>query len=105
MTDENNKYQAPTSTIEKLIERQLDKASFKRDLIKHKEKWKQLVNRVASTPDGKFFLQMLVTHSEIFNLDQVLNPAKLVEDRGRKEFYLNHVRPYLDKTNKNKIEV
>lgn len=93
------------SIVERLIEAEQNKRNFKKELIKKKEQWALCVNRIASTPDGKYFLQMLVTHAEIFAIDPNINPAKLVEDRGRKEFYLNHVRPYLNKSNKNKIEV
>ena len=61
------------------------------------EDYKNALNGMAATPNGQFVLKQLIRYCGVFAHDDVLNPAKLVEDRGKRSVYLKLIRPYLDK--------
>lgn len=69
------------------------------------EEWKQVILRLCANSDFQHFLKGMVEFSGLFT-DEITrtDAVKLIEDRGRKQFYLKFVRPYLDKTIKSTIE-
>jgi len=93
-----------TSTAERLMKKAKEKEKQEELKIEAAEEWKKLVNSIAASENGKTFLKFMVKASGVFNIDSQLNPAKLVEDRGRKEFYLKFIRPYLETSIRSEIE-
>lgn len=57
--------------------------------------FKVVINRLASSPDGQYFLRKLIRFAGIFHEDNEINPAKMVEQKGKRKAYLDLVRPYL----------
>jgi hypothetical protein len=59
------------------------------------ERWKEIVNSIAATPDGKEFFKNMVAFCKVFSLGDSKNPTSLIEDNGLKKFYIEAIRPYL----------
>lgn len=57
--------------------------------------FKIVLNRLASSPDGQYFFRKLIRFAGIYSFDKDINPAKMMEDRGKRKSYLELVRPYL----------
>lgn len=84
------------STIDDINKRR--EAALKQKAIYEEEiaEYKVVLNRLASSPDGLYFLRKLIRFAGIFSLDEKLDPAKMVEDRGKRAAYLQLVRPFLN---------
>ncbi len=92
------------SVVNKLLAQRESAKAKEKELIEKQEEWKLVVNRLAATADGEYFFQVMVKYSKLFQVDNEYNPAILLEDKAKREFYLKHMRPYLDKKLKSKIE-
>lgn len=61
------------------------------------EELKLCMNRLFGTPDGKHFLNCMIGYCGINLFDKEINPAKLIEDKGKRQVWLEFIRPHLDK--------
>ena len=92
------------STAQKLLEAEA-KRTEQEDLLKEEiEQWREVILRLFNTPDGEYFGQKLFKATGLFRVNDDLNPAALLVDKGRAEFYRKYVRPYLDNETLNKLE-
>lgn len=94
----------PESVIDQFIQRKQSQENQAAILKEEIEEYKRVLNIVFSSPAGKEFGKYLLRYCGIFTFDKVLNPAKLVEDRGKRAVYLDLIRPYLEKTVKMELE-
>lgn len=85
-------------SLNRMMERKKKHDLNKARYLERLEEYKVVVNRLFSTPDGKYFLNDLIDYCGIHSFDQQLNPAKLVEDAGKRKVFLEMIRPHLDKT-------
>ncbi len=85
-------------TIGKLLESKQNQEHQQALLAEEIEQYRLSLNRIFSSPDGKLFLKKIVKYCGINTFDTQLNPAKLIEDAGKRKVYLELIRPYLDKT-------
>lgn len=85
------------STVERLIQQQAEKRKQQDIVIEREKEWKDVVNRLFSTDDGRYFAKYLLKDMRLFTADEHVNPAQEIEDRGRRRFYLKYIRPYLDR--------
>jgi hypothetical protein len=67
-------------------------------IIEKIEEWQEVLNRLASSPDGQIFLKMMLRANNLFTPGTSRDTVKAVEDKQRQDFYLRHVRPYIDKS-------
>tara|TARA_R110000782_G_scaffold250267_1_gene337517 strand:+ start:132 stop:446 length:315 start_codon:yes stop_codon:yes gene_type:complete len=84
-------------TIDKMLSK---KAEEERQILLLKEEiedYRKAINRIFSTDDGKYFLNKMKVACGLNLFDKELNPAKLIEDRGRRGVWFDLIRPYLDK--------
>lgn len=92
------------STADKLNtarhERERKKAQVDEDI----KEFKRVTKKLFSSPYGRYWLKRLITWSGVFDDDVELNPAKLIEDKGRKSVYLTFIRPYLDPVTKAEMD-
>ncbi len=91
-------------TIDKLREQ---KAAQEAELLKLKEEeedYRNAINRLFSSPDGKYFLNKLKRACGLNLFDKDLNPAKLVMDNGRRAVWFELIRPYIDKAILSELE-
>lgn len=87
----------PQSILDKITKDRLDEATRQAILEEEMEEFTKVVNRLFSSEDGQHFLNKLLRYAGISSFDKTLNPAKLVEDRGRQSIWFNLVKPFLDK--------
>ena len=62
------------------------------------------LNGVVSTPNGKHFLKVLVNYLDLHNFKQSLEPRDMFLERGKKQVYLELIRPYLETEVRKEIE-
>lgn len=92
------------STAEKLIA-QAKKQEVQQSIIEEEmADWKDMLLRLFSTKDGIYLGQKLFQHSGCSVWDPDVQPVALVAQKGKSEFYLRYVRPFLDNKTLNKIE-
>lgn len=93
------------SRIEKALN-DLDKRKADDELLieKIEEEWIPAVRGMASTPNGQVFLRMMVKASGLFTPGTVRDTHASVDQKAKADFYLRHVRPYLDKSIRSEIE-
>lgn len=84
------------SIVKKLLNQQLERKQQEEIIIENQKEWKRVCNALGSSANGKHFLKMMIKHAGIFVVDPDDNGIKLLKEKGRKEFYLRHVRPYLE---------
>lgn len=98
MSDNNETKYNPLSHSS--IDKQLrDREEEKARLLREKELMEEYINamnRLFASSDGKFFLNRLKRACGINSFDKELNPAKLVEDRGRRSIWFDLIQPHLD---------
>ncbi len=83
-------------TLSKML---AQKAEREKTLLKKKEKtadYLAAINRLFSSPDGKYFLNEMKNTCGVNLFDNEINPAKLIEDAGRRKVWFELIRPYLD---------
>jgi hypothetical protein len=97
--------QQAASIIEKLLLKEQERRHQEEHVIEDRKQWELVINRLASTADGKYFFTRMVRHSAIFAVDEDYNPVNLAVAKAKSSFYRKYVRPYLEKQLKNKIEV
>lgn len=68
------------------------------------EDYKKAVKRLFNSADGRYFLKNLVRYIGIHSFDTQINPAKLIEDRGKKRVYLELIRPFLSGSIRAEVE-
>lgn len=94
----------PQSTAEKILQQREE--ADKETIIQQKERevWREAVNRIIETPEGELFFSKMVKFIMPFADLRNVNPQTMAEINGSRTFYYKYVRPYLDKTNINKVE-
>ena len=93
-----------SSVINAIKERKLEQKKKGEAQKENIQEWSKVVNRLASTRDGKYFLKTMIHAVELFEIDETENPTKLLRNNGRKWFYLKHIRPYLTPEIKQEVE-
>lgn len=93
-----------SSIIENLMNKHIEEQKRKEIVIERMEDYKTALNRVAATNEGKLLLKYMVRFAGLFSDPPQLNPAQLIEDRGRRAYYLKMIRPYLEKKFRKEIE-
>lgn len=94
----------PASIIDKITDKVLEDKKRFAILEEEIQEFSLCLNRVASSPDGQFFLRKMIRYCGIHHDDDKIDPAKLIEDKGRRSVYLKLVRPYLDKSVLSELE-
>lgn len=90
--------------VDALAKKAAEREKSQEVVIENIEEYKQALNMVFSTNEGKLVMKYLLRHSGIFNDDAQLDAAKLVEGKGRKSVYLKMIRPFLDKQLRMELE-
>lgn len=85
------------SIIDKLLDHQSERKKQEEQIIERMEEWKEAINRMFETNEGRMFAKYWLKSMGLFRMDSTLNPAQEIENRGMKAFYLRHVRPSLDR--------
>ena len=85
-------------TVGEMLRKRADAEQRKVLLEEEIQDYSDAVNRLFSSPDGKYFLGKLIKYIGRNSFDKDINPAKMIEDRGKNMVYLELIRPYLDKT-------
>lgn len=93
------------SAVDRIEELQAQQAEAKKMSKAEWETWKQALLLLCADDNFIHFLKGMVAFSGLYTDDITqTNQLKLFEDRGRKQFYLKYVRPFLDKKTKAAIE-
>lgn len=92
------------SVIERLVKDRKDKAHNREKVIENIEEWKKAINRICGTHDGQLLIKYMIRHNGLYNVDNSINHAKMIEDNGKKKVYLELIRPFLKSDIINKLE-
>lgn len=92
------------STAERILSAR-DKA-LEDDTIKQNElaQWKQSINTIAESEHGQLLFSKMVKFMSLYSDFRGINPATMAEVNGSRAFYLKYIRPYLEETNRQKVE-
>lgn len=95
---------ASGASIDEITKRREEALKHKAILEEEIIEYKMVINRLASTPDGQYFLRKLIKFAGIYSFDNDINPAKMVEDRGKRRAYVELVRPFLETSTRITLE-
>ncbi len=73
-------------------------------IIERAEEWKEAINRMLMTEDGKLFAKYLIKYCVVFKPSNAQNQIQLVEENCKRKVYLELFRPYLFSKTKQEIE-
>lgn len=85
-------------SIEKMTEQRKKQKEDELRIKEEEEQFRVSMNRLFASEDGKLFLNKLKRVCALNSFDKEINPAKLIEDAGRRKVWFELVRPYLDKS-------
>ncbi len=89
---------------EELLEKALGRKDADEFKIKEVAEWRQCINAVASTPNGRMLIRSMMQHSGHFDPPPIGNPHKMVTNAIRASFYLTWIKPYLEPDVKKEID-
>lgn len=84
-------------SIDKLLDKRKQQEHQQELLKEEVEDFRKVVNALFSTPNGLYFLNKLKRACAVNSFDNKLNPAKLVEDNGRRAVWFMLIQPHVDK--------
>lgn len=91
------------SIVDALLQHHEKQKQQEEVVIERIEDYKLALDRIFDSSDGQLFAKYLLKYTGVFH-DKPLNPAQLLEDKGRRGVYLKLIRPYLSKDVISKIE-
>ena len=99
MSDNNETPYNPLGrdSIDKMLEKREAAKKQELTLKEEEEDYIITINRLFASDDGKYFLNKLKRACGLNLFDKEINPAKLIEDAGRRKVWFELIRPYLDK--------
>ncbi len=86
------------SSIDELNRKREEEKQRTLRLKEEEEEYRLVINRLFASEDGQYFLNKMKRACGLNSFDKEINPAKLIEDRGRRAVWFELIRPYLDKT-------
>ena len=95
-TDPQANEKDAANILTRLLTQQTKREEVKEALINDIREWKAVLNRIFSSEDGHLLATYMLRHNKLFNVDSNDNPATLLRFSGRKQFYVDLIRPYLD---------
>lgn len=84
------------SIVDLLAKRQEEREKQQEVIVENIEEYKLSLNRIFAMNEGKILAKYMLRFSGVFADDNQLNPAKLIEDKGKRAYYLKMIRPFLD---------
>lgn len=94
----------PESILDRMVRDREELDRIEAVLKEEEADYRAALNRLASSPDGQYFFNKMIRYCGINTFDKVLNPAKLVENEGKRKVFLELVRPYLNKEILNELD-
>lgn len=92
------------STIDKLQKARAERVQAEENAIENLEQFKMALNDVASTPNGAHVLKTLIKACGVFTPDTSMDAASLMENKARRNLYLQLIRPNLEPKLKQELE-
>lgn len=72
--------------------------------IEQEKEWKAALTRIASSKDGALLLRTMLRHNALFSPKKGQGAERLLKTEGAQAFYLEFIRPFLDKELRKDIE-
>lgn len=72
--------------------------------IEQEKEWKACLTRLAATKDGAMLLRTMLRHNGLFAPKKGSGAERLLKTEGAQAFYLEFIRPFLDKELRKDIE-
>lgn len=89
------------STVEKIQARAEEQQAINSERLAD---YRAALNAVAATSSGEFVLKAWINAFGVFAVKPSRDGAGLVADKALRDFYLTHVRPYLEQELRQKLE-
>lgn len=90
--------QQPPSKVDEILSKHLERTKQEEIVIENIAEYRLALKRIFSKNEGKLMAKYMLKFMGLFADDPQLNPAGLIEAKGRKSYYLKMIRPHLDKT-------
>lgn len=101
--DKYNPFSA--DTIDKMLDKKKMEEQRKALLEEEIAEWKACIERIFSSPDGKFLAKKIIKYSGVFSFDsERLDGSKIAEAAIKRKFWLELFRPYLNKVTRTELE-
>lgn len=84
------------SILEKIGQLQAEKEQAQQKHIEDEAQYKDAINRLLSTSDGRYFARVLLKYTGMFSFDESRNQIQMVERNALRRMYIELVRKYLD---------
>lgn len=92
------------SQVDELLKASAARKEQREFQITELETWRDCVNGLAASPNGRMFLQSMVQFSGLFDPANIRDTMKCVDVGVKSAFYLKWVRPYLNPDLRKEIE-
>jgi len=92
------------SQVEDLLNAAAKRKEHKEFQIEELERWKDAVNGLAASPNGRLFLQSMIKFTGLFEPANRGDATKMVDSAVKATFYLKWVRPFLNPDLRSTIE-
>lgn len=81
-----------------IMERLQQRQQYKEFQIEEIAKWREAINRIVATPDGRVLIKAMIGFSGLLSPQDIRDTQRIVEQRWKLAFYLTWIRPYIDST-------
>lgn len=93
-----------STTVDKLQREREKQKAAEAIMIENMEEFAKALNDVAGSPSGKLFLRTLIKACGVFIPDLEKDGVTLVENKAKRNLYLQLVRPFLEPKLKQELE-
>mgnify|MGYP000261084490 CR=1 FL=1 len=94
----------PKSTVERILEQQLQARQVDEQVIDNEREYKAALNALAKTKNGRIVLKYLLKACKIYSVSPGNDVIRITEERALKNLWVSMFHRYLDKTNRMEIE-
>lgn len=92
------------SIIDKKVEQRKAQKKVEDAQAERLKEYKRAINGVFNTPNGRVLWSFLLDFCGVWHDDPELNPAKLIEQRGKRMVVTTGIKPLLEQKVLNKLE-
>lgn len=93
------------SSIDEILRKREQKQDLEVLEKEELERFRLATNQLFNSDNGRYWLSRAMRYCHINTFDNGLNPAKLIEDRGKRLFFLEFILAHLDEKLRKELEL